>query len=127
MCGEAGLVNAGRNHRALERTLKGLVVHVVAPHDTGPRISGVRGLREYPEPGPRGAGPRVLPFQRVWHLHARPTFCMVCRPECVCMRELQLQAHLEGCGHHERPVLPTLALSHDDGLVGEVQILHTQL
>lgn len=46
----ARLCDSRGTHRALERPLERLAVPVMTPHQPVDRISGVRGLREHPEP-----------------------------------------------------------------------------
>ena len=43
------------------KALKGLVIHVMATHDTAPWIGRMRVLRKNPEPRPGMPGARILP------------------------------------------------------------------
>ena len=48
-----------------EGALKGLVIHVMATHDTAPWIGRMRVLRKKPEPRPGMPGARILPLKGV--------------------------------------------------------------
>ena len=47
------------------KALKGLVIHVMATHDTAPWIGRMRVLRKNPEPRPGMPGARILPLKGV--------------------------------------------------------------
>ncbi len=57
-CG--GLRDACLFYGTFEGALKGLVIHVMATHDTAPWIGRMRVLRKNPEPRPGMPGARIL-------------------------------------------------------------------
>ncbi len=62
-CG--GLRDACLFYGTFEGALKGLVIHVMATHDTAPWIGRMRVLRKNPEPRPGMPGARILPLKGV--------------------------------------------------------------
>lgn len=60
-CG--GLRDACLFYGTFEGALKGLVIHVMATHDTAPWIGRMRVLRKNPEPRPGMPGARILPLK----------------------------------------------------------------
>ena len=55
-----GLRDACLFYGTFEGALKGLVIHVMATHDTAPWIGRMRVLRKNPEPRPGMPGARIL-------------------------------------------------------------------
>ncbi len=62
-CG--GLRDACLFYGTFEGALKGLVIHVMATHDTAPWIGRMRVLRKNPEPRRGMPGARILPLKGV--------------------------------------------------------------
>ena len=60
-----GLRDACLFYGTFEGALKGLVIHVMATHDTAPWIGRMRVLRKNPEPRPGMPGARILPLKGV--------------------------------------------------------------
>ncbi len=119
-CG--GLRDACLFYGTFEGALKGLVIHVMATHDTAPWIGRMRVLRKNPEPRPGMPGARILPLKGVGKRNAAAALGLVLQPPCPCTRQLLAQA---GCQARvtSRPDPGALALPHDDRAVIEIQIL----
>ncbi len=91
-CG--GLRDACLFYGTFEGALKGLVIHVMATHDTAPWIGRMRVLRKNPEPRPGMPGARILPLKGVGKRNAAAALGLVLQPPCPCTRQLLAQA---GC------------------------------
>ena len=78
------------------KALKGLVIHVMATHDTAPWIGRMRVLRKNPEPRPGMPGARILPLKGVGKRNA--TAALVLQPPCPCTRQLLAQAGCQALG-----------------------------
>src|SRR5699024_6135574 len=91
-CG--GLRDACLFYGTFEGALKGLVIHVMATHDTAPWVGRMRVLRQNPEPRPGMAGARILPLKGVVKRNAAAARGLVLQPPCPCTRQLLAQA---GC------------------------------
>ena len=109
-----------------EGALKGLVIHVMATHDTAPWIGRMRVLRKNPEPRPGMPGARILPLKGVGKRNAAAALGLVLQPPCPCTRQLLAQA---GCQARvtSRPDPWSPCPPHDDRAVIEIQILDPQL
>ena len=77
-----------------EGALKGLVIHVMATHDTAPWIGRMRVLRKNPEPRPGMPGARIPSAQGRREAQRRCGLGLVLQPPCPCTRQLLAQA---GC------------------------------
>src|SRR5687767_5592847 len=87
----------------------------------------MRGLREYPEPGPRRAGPRILALQGIGHAHATAAGLLITDPKYVGAGDLAAHRGDKTLGQHDDPILATLALAHDDGQAIEINVFDAQL
>ncbi len=74
-CG--GLRDACLFYGTFEGALKGLVIHVMATHDTAPWIGRMRVLRKNPEPRPGMPGARILPLKGVGKRNAAAALGLV--------------------------------------------------
>lgn len=83
-CG--GLRDACLFYGTFEGALKGLVIHVMATHDTAPWIGRMRVLRKNPEPRPGMPGARILPLKGVGKRNAAAALGLVLQPPCPCTR-----------------------------------------
>ena len=81
-----------------EGALKGLVIHVMATHDTAPWIGRMRVLRKNPEPRPGMPGARILPLKGVGKRNAAAALGLVLQPPCPCTRQLLAQAGCQALG-----------------------------
>ena len=82
-CG--GLRDACLFYGTFEGALKGLVIHVMATHDTAPWIGRMRVLRKNPEPRQRRMpGARILPLKGVGKRNAAAALGLVLQPPCPC-------------------------------------------
>ncbi len=83
-CG--GLRDACLFYGTFEGALKGLVIHVMATHDTAPWIGRMRVLRKNPEPRPGMPGARILPLKGVGKRNAAAALglVLVLQPPCPC-------------------------------------------
>lgn len=111
-CG--GLRDACLFYGTFEGALKGLVIHVMATHDTAPWIGRMRVLRKNPEPRPGMPGARILPLKGVGKRNAAAALGLVLQPPCPCTRQLLAQAGCEprqpgGCKLKTAPVRPVVA------------------
>ena len=79
-CG--GLRDACLFYGTFEGALKGLVIHVMATHDTAPWIGRMRVLRKNPEPRPGMPGARILPLKGVGKRNAAAALGLVLQPPC---------------------------------------------
>ena len=86
-----GLRDACLFYGTFEGALKGLVIHVMATHDTAPWIGRMRVLRKNPEPRPGMPGARIL-LKGVGKRNAAAALGLVLQPPCPCTRQL-----LAGC------------------------------
>ncbi len=77
-CG--GLRDACLFYGTFEGALKGLVIHVMATHDTAPWIGRMRVLRKNPEPRPGMPGARILPLKGVGKRNAAAALGLVLQP-----------------------------------------------
>ena len=69
------------------KALKGLVIHVMATHDTAPWIGRMRVLRKNPEPRPECPARGYFRFRASGSNAARP-LGLVLQPPCPCTRQL---------------------------------------
>ncbi len=95
-CG--GLRDACLFYGTFEGALKGLVIHVMATHDTAPWIGRMRVLRKNPEPRPE------CPARGYFRSRAsgsatplRPSASFL-QPPCPCTRQLLAQAGCQALG-----------------------------
>ncbi|BDK07852.1 hypothetical protein FJMB80181_44450 (plasmid) [Enterobacter hormaechei] len=95
-CG--GLRDACLFYGTFEGALKGLVIHVMATHDTAPWIGRMRVLRKNPEPRPGMPGARILPLKGVGKRNAAAALGLVLQPPCPCTHSCsrRLGAKLSG-------------------------------
>ena len=109
-----------------EGALKGLVIHVMATHDTAPWIGRMRVLRK-PRTIARMPGARIsLPLKGVGKRNAAAALGLVLQPPCPCTRQLLAQAGCQASGNIKARSLSP-CLPHDDRAVIEIQILDPQL
>src|SRR5699024_7532019 len=82
----------------LERAQEGLVLQVMATHDTAPWSGRMRVLRKNPEPRPGMPGARILPLKGVGKRNAAAALGLVLQPPCPCTRQLLAQAGCQALG-----------------------------
>ena len=99
VCGVAGFVMPACSTGTFEGALKGLVIHVMATHDTAPWIGRMRVLRKNPEPRPGMPGARILPLKGVGKRNAAAALGLVLQPPCPCTRQLLAQAGCQFSGN----------------------------
>ena len=101
-CG--GLRDACLFYGTFEGALKGLVIHVMATHDTAPWIGRMRVLRKNPEPRPN-ARRADTSAQGRRKTQRRCGLGLVLQPPCPCTRQLLAQAGCQALGVTSRPDL----------------------
>ena len=91
----AGFDDACLFYGTFEGALKGLVIHVMATHDTAPWIGRMRVLCSKTQNHGQGMpGARILPLKGVGKRNAAAALGLVLQPPCPCTRQLLAQA---GC------------------------------
>ena len=95
-CG--GLRDACLFYGTFEGALKGLVIHVMATHDTAPWIGRMRKAAQKPRTTARMPGARILPLKGVGKRNAAAALGLVLQPPCPCTRccSRRLGAKLSG-------------------------------
>ena len=84
-----------------EGALKGLVIHVMATHDTAPWIGRMRVLRKNPEPRPGMPGARILPLKGVPEAQRRcgprpgPSATMPCTRQLLAQAGAKLSGNIK--------------------------------
>lgn len=107
-CG--GLRDACLFYGTFEGALKGLVIHVMATHDTAPWIGRMRVLRKNPEPRPGMPGARILPLKgTVAKLAMRQPFVLF---KGLTFQKLCLPGAFRPGDHHNKMLRPGLCVVH---------------